>query len=137
MPSFRFTFISYSLLQIYRHLIGHIIQKLLSKSLVGVSEVARLFRQLTPKEKIESIVQFLKNGSALDMSVFNSLLVRAIELLSPVYRRFLFHSKAAALIRENNVYLMAEATYVAAALIQAVWRRHRVVNRRRNMKTRR
>ena len=109
--------------EIYRHLVQHMIQKQLAKKLVSTSEIARLYRTVTSKEHIEQVVQFLKFGVPLNIEIFDQLLKHCLDRLVPIYRKFLLFHPDGAIIRDNQIHIIAEALDVSATIIQCVWRR--------------
>ena len=101
----------------------HLIQHQLAKSLVPTSEVARLYRSKTSKQHIELVNQFLKFGVPLGIDTFDQLLTHSIDMLVPVYTNFLLFEADGAIMRDNQVHVIAEALDVNATIIQCVWRR--------------
>jgi len=107
----------------YKYLIQHITQKQLAKALVPQSEVARLYREVTSKEHIDLVIDFLNYGIQPSVAVFDALLKISLEKLLRVYRIFLLFEPAGAVLREQRVDIIAEAFEVSALMIQCVWRR--------------
>lgn len=109
--------------EIYRYFIQTLIQKYLAKSLVGTSELAKKFRQITPADKIEAVIDFLHNGVPLDIRVFDDIVYHALHVLVGAYRRFLCHSDGGKVLRDNALEVMAIATNLAATMIQCLFRK--------------
>lgn len=109
--------------EIYRHLVQHMIQRQLAKKLVATSEIARLYRTVTSKEHIEQVVQFLKFGVPLNIEIFDQLLKHCLDRLVAIYRNFLLFHPDGAIIRENQIHIIADALDVSATIIQCVFRR--------------
>ncbi len=120
---YRSSWLIRNLPQIYRHLVQHLIQRQLAKSLVATSDVAKLYRSVTSKAHVELVSQFLKFGVPLGIETFDQLLKHSLELLVPVYRSFLLFSEDGAIMRDNQIHIIAEALDVSATIIQCVWRR--------------
>jgi hypothetical protein len=109
---------------VYRLLVQYILQKCLSKALVETSPLAKLFREITSADSIQSIVSFIHQGSPLDIRVFDEILYFSLLLLAPIYRYFLFLSvMGSSIIQEHSVELMAEGMDIAAILIQCFFRK--------------
>jgi len=107
----------------YKYLIQNVTQKQLAKALVPQSEVARLYREVTSRNHIDLVIDFLNYGVQPSVAVFDALLKIALEKLLKVYRIFLLFEPAGAVLREQRVDIIAEAYEVSALMIQCVWRR--------------
>lgn len=107
----------------YKYLIQNVTQKQLAKTLVAQSEVARLYREVTSRNHIDLVIDFLNYGVQPSVAVFDALLKIALEKLLKVYRIFLLFEPAGAVLREQRVDIIAEAFEVSALMIQCVWRR--------------
>jgi hypothetical protein len=109
--------------EVRRHLVQHLLQKQLAKSLVASSLVARKYRELTSAAHIESVMQFLRFGIPLSVEAFDQLLMFALRLLVPVFRNFLLFDPAGAIIRDNQIEVIAEAFDVSATVVQCMLRK--------------
>ena len=59
--------------------------------MVKTSEVARAFRERTPKHQIKELEYYLKyGGRPIGVDVFDEVLFHAFERLQPEFRRFLY-----------------------------------------------
>jgi hypothetical protein len=77
--------------EIFRELLQHIAQKHVSKTLTKTSEVAKMFRKLTPEHKLKSLETFLKyGGEVVEVDVFDEVLFHSFQRLVPEFRRFLY-----------------------------------------------
>jgi hypothetical protein len=108
---------------VYRFLVQYVIQKCLSKTMVATSPLAKLFREITPAESIQSIVAFINQGKPLDIRVFDEILFYCLQLLTPIYRFFLYHSVMSQVLHDQSVDLIAEGCDVAVVLIQCLVRK--------------
>ena len=119
--------------EIYRHLVQTLIQKHLAKALVKSSDVARLYRQVTPPEHIRSVLGFLKEGISVTVDVFDDMLYHALRVLAPAFKIFYLRHGAAGM-RDHFVDNTAKALHCCSIIIQLCWRcklaRLRVLKRR-------
>jgi hypothetical protein len=111
--------------EIYRYFIQYILQKYLAKNLVAANvEIAKKFRQLTSEHKIESIIDFLHNGTPLDMEVFDDILFFTLKHLCPTYRYFLLHSQSGEIVRTCASEISTTAMHVAVTMMQCMFRKN-------------
>lgn len=109
--------------EIFRHLVQTLIQKHLAKSLVKTSEVARIYRHVTPPEHIQSIIHFLKDGIAVGVDAFDDMLYYCLKALVPAFKIFyLRHGGAGMRDCLSNVENTALAIHGIAVVIQLQWR---------------
>ncbi len=110
--------------EVYRYFIQRIIQKYLAKNLVVKLDIAKKFRQLTSQNKIEAILDFLHNGTPLDMEVFDEILYFTLKQLCSTYQYFLIHSQSGVILRECAQDIANTACHVAVTMIQCIFRRN-------------
>lgn len=109
--------------EVYRFMVQHMIQKQLARRLTPTSDVARLYRQLTDRQHIDLVIDFLKFGAQPTVQVFDALLQHTLEHLLPLYRVFLLFAPEGRILRDNRVDIVAEAYHVAAVIVQTAVRR--------------
>lgn len=107
--------------EIYRHLVQTLIQKHLAKALVKTSDVARLYRQVTPPEHIHAVLAFLKQGISVTVDVFDDMLYHALRVLAPAFKIFYLRHGAAGM-RDHFVDNTAKALHCCSIIIQLCWR---------------
>lgn len=122
--------------EIFRHLVQTLIQKQLAKSLVKSSDVARLYRQVTPPERLHAVLLFLKEGVSVGPEVFDDMLFHCLKVLVPAFMIFYLRHGGAGI---KDVYIdnTAQAMHSLAIVVQQVWRcklaRLRVQRKRDNV----
>jgi hypothetical protein len=107
--------------EIFRHLVQTLIQKQLAKSLVKSSDVARLYRQVTPPEHLHAVLLFLKEGVSVGPEVFDDMLFHCLKVLVPAFMIFYLRHGGAGI---KDVYIdnTAQAMHSLAIVVQQVWR---------------
>lgn len=111
----------------YRHLVQLLIQKQLAKKLVSTSIVASQYRKLTSSNHIDAVAQYLKSGARLGVEVFDELLHYGLNLLLPVYKKFVLNNKYNVLVHKH-LEIMNEIYDVYATVIQCQFRRFHAIN---------
>ena len=106
---------------IYRHLVQTLIQKHLAKALVRTSDVARLYRQVTPPEHIQAVLAFLKQGISVTVEVFDDMLFHALRVLVPAYKIFFLRLGGAGM-REIRTDAAALGMHSLCIVVQLAWR---------------
>lgn len=108
--------------EIYRHLVQHLIQKELSKSLVKVSDVARVFRETTDALDLKNITQFMQHGIPVKVDVFDKMMLWTMQFLLPEYTTFM-HGSGGIYLQKNVPDIGAEFYSINCTLIQCAIRR--------------
>ena len=109
--------------EIYRHLVQHLIQKELSKSLVKVSDVARVFRETTDASDLKNITQFLQHGIPVKIDVFDKMMLRSMQFLLPEYTAFMYGT-GGMYLQKNVPDIGAEFCCINCIIIQSAVRRY-------------
>jgi hypothetical protein len=107
--------------EIVQHLVQHLVQKYLAKSLVPTCEIARIYRDVTAQEHIDSVVAFLHYGNAVGLEVFDNMLAYALKRLVKPFRSF-FYGHYGGSLRDQMVIQASEGYDAQATRIQIVWR---------------
>jgi len=107
--------------EVFRHFVQQTLQSHLSKPLVNVSEVSRLYRIVTPPQHIEAVKDFLFHGLAVSVEVFDDMLLHSLRVLAPEYKRFYLRHGGAGM-RDNLLETTAEGMHCNVQMIQMAWR---------------
>lgn len=130
------------LVQVFRQILQHIMQKQISKNLASTSRLARAYQSLLQSNHShgngdgrggvgrtdeDRLVDFIRFGDKLNvLPLLDGLLQHALTELAPVYREFALRSSEGSLLRAvDDGALSAYAMDAAAVSIQCLARRRR------------
>lgn len=112
---------------ITRHFVQHIMQHFLSKKMVKTSALAYHFRRLTPRKVIMQLLNYLHNGTDMNViAAFDPLVNHCLHCVLPAYRRYLLHDHSNHSEGGDSLMMIeqvAETMDVAATIIQTTIRR--------------
>ena len=122
----RFAFLCFRLRTVdspetYRHLIQHMVQKFLAKSLVDSSPLAKKYRKVTSEEHINAVAQFLHYGLPCGIEVFDSILFYCLKHLGSEYLFFFLRDGGAGL-RDRKPEDMSDALNALVQRVQIPFR---------------